>query len=62
MNKKLEIESFNSLLNLKESKIGIRGIPNIGNTCFMNSIIQCLLSSPYFSDFLLMKGHKEIIG
>jgi ubiquitin carboxyl-terminal hydrolase 8 len=32
--------------------IGIFGIPNMGNTCYINSIIQILLHTPYFNYIL----------
>ena len=28
---------------------GLVGLDNIGNTCYLNSIIQCLSKTPHFS-------------
>jgi ubiquitin carboxyl-terminal hydrolase 8 len=30
----------------------ISGLPNLGNTCYLNTTLQCLYSSRYFQDFL----------
>lgn len=33
-----------------------QGFPNVGNTCYMNAILQSLFATPSFTDDLLMQG------
>ena len=41
-----------------ESKINVRGLSglnNIGNTCYMNSALQCISSSDIFVSYIIKK-------
>lgn len=37
---------------------GLNGIRNAGNTCYANSLLQCLLHTPQFMRFFLIKAHR----
>ncbi|KAF2087166.1 cysteine proteinase [Saccharata proteae CBS 121410] len=39
--------------------IGLRGLYNMGQTCFMSVIIQCLIHNPYIKAFYLGEGHTS---
>ena len=49
---------FKKPFDLTWGKINLCGIDNNGNTCFLNSVVQCLQNLPVWSNYLL-KYHIE---
>ncbi|XP_055691431.1 ubiquitin carboxyl-terminal hydrolase nonstop [Lutzomyia longipalpis] len=40
------------------SSIGLRGLLNLGKTCFMNCIVQALIHTPLLRDYFLSEKHE----
>ncbi|XP_031391982.1 ubiquitin carboxyl-terminal hydrolase 5 isoform X1 [Punica granatum] len=47
-------------VNTRGSSVGLTGLLNLGNTCFMNSAIQCLVHTPEFAKYFQEDYHQEI--
>ena len=57
MNISRYLKKDDKYLELYKTKKG--GLKNIGATCYINTLIQCLASSPYFIRFILSNDFQD---
>ncbi|XP_015784406.1 ubiquitin carboxyl-terminal hydrolase 19 [Tetranychus urticae] len=57
-----EMRSYTSKLSLSSfssSEVGYTGLDNLGNTCFMNAVLQCLSNTQELRDYFMENHFKE---
>ena len=54
---KSTIRGTHCVINSQVVFVGLRGLVNMGNTCFMNAIIQSLTHIPHLRDYFLTDQH-----
>ena len=56
------IKKYNLTSKLKKTSLGLTGLKNQGNSCYMNSTFQCLINTPELTNYLFFTNWKEFIN
>ncbi len=54
--------AFSASSHVDRVRIGLTGLKNVGNSCYMNSTLQCLSATPRFARFFLDGSYKKAIN